>query len=110
MQEAVPEAFTSSETKPVQGVFIDGQIQLMKPDFIKTMDMFYKIQFANPINRYLKQHPHVIVVLAFDDYNNVPPSKSMTQLKRKQRVTDVLPFTDEVHVHASICFLHVVMS
>ena len=53
MKGIVKEAFTTESKPPnVRGVFIDGQIQLMKPQFITTMDLFYKIQFANIVNRY----------------------------------------------------------
>lgn len=52
MKGIVKEAFTSDANAPnLKGVFIDGQIQLMKPQFITTMDLFYRVQFANIINR-----------------------------------------------------------
>lgn len=105
MKGMVKEAFTPEPITPnLKGVFIDGQIQLMKPQFIDTMDLFFKIQFANIINRYLKDGPDdMVVVLAFDDYNNVPCAKSMTQMKRKQRVTDVLPFTETDEIPMREC-------
>ena len=54
MKGIVPEAFTPMPDAPnTKGVFIDGQIQLMKPQFITTMDLFYKVQFSNLINRYI---------------------------------------------------------
>ena len=53
MKGIVKEAFTPDSKPPnMRGAFIDGQIQLMKPLFITTMDLFYRIQFANLINRY----------------------------------------------------------
>ena len=45
----------------------------------------------------------MVVVLAFDDYNSVPAAKSMTQHKRKQRVVDVLPFTEADDVPTGAC-------
>lgn len=121
MKGVVPQAFTAKPTAPnIRGAFIDGQIQLMKPQFITTMDLFYRVQYANMINRWcththmhtLPPHPwttltppscryfkdgpdDMVVVLAFDDYNSVPAAKSMTQSRRKQRVVDVLPFTED---------------
>lgn len=96
MKGIVQEAFTSDSNTPnIRGAFIDGQIQLMKSQHVTTMDMFYNLQYARPINKYLKEGPDdMVVVLAFDDYNNVPEAKSMTQHKRKQKVVDVLPFTE----------------
>ena len=57
-----------------------------------------------PLRRYLKDGPDdMVVVLAFDDYNSVPAAKSMTQHKRKQRVVDVLPFTEADDVPTGAC-------
>lgn len=97
MKGVVPQAFTPAPFTPnTRGAFIDGQIQLMKPQFITTMDLFFRVQYANMINRYLKDGPDdMVVVLAFDDYNCVPAAKSMTQSRRKQRVVDVMPFSEE---------------
>jgi hypothetical protein len=97
MKGIVPQAFTQSANTPnLRGVVIDGQIQMMKPHFIKTMDMFYRIQYANVINRYTERGPDDLVcVLMFDDYTHTPESKAMTQHRRKARVTEVLPFTED---------------
>lgn len=45
----------------------------------------------------------MVIVLAFDDYNNVPSAKSMTQSRRKQRVVDVLPFTEKDDIPTGNC-------
>lgn len=105
MKGIVSPAFTEKPHTPnLKGVFIDGQIQLMKPNFIKTMDMFYKIQFANIVDRYFKHGPDdLVVVLAFDNYAYVPTSKSMTQTKRKMKVSEVLPFTQEDNLPTGSC-------
>ena len=105
MKGIAVEAFTAKACAPnLRGAFIDGQIQLMKPLFIDTMDLFFKVQFTNVINRYLSDgSPDMVVVLCFDDYNNVPSCKSMTQLKRKQRVVDVLPFTETDDIPSQKC-------
>ena len=105
MKGVVREAFTVEKNTPnLRGAFIDGQIQLMKSQFVTTMDMFYRIQFANIINKYLKEGTDdMVVVLAFDDYNNVPASKSMTQMRRKQRVVDALLFTEQDTIPTGNC-------
>lgn len=105
MKGTVREAFTTESNAPnIRGAFIDGQIQLMKSQYITTMDMFYRVQYGNMINRYFKDGPDdMIVILAFDDYNNVPDSKSMTQQKRKQKVEDILPFTENDNLPTGNC-------
>ena len=54
MKGVVREAFTADTRSMVpnmRGAFIDGQIQLMKPQFITTMDLFYRMQYGNMVNR-----------------------------------------------------------
>ena len=105
MKGMVGEAFTVHTNTPnLRGVFIDGQIQLMKSQHVVTMNMFYRIQYANMINRYFKEGPDdLVVVLAFDDYTSVPESKSMTQHKRKSRVVEVLPFSENDSIPTGNC-------
>jgi hypothetical protein len=56
------------------------------------------------VSRYLKDGPDdMVVVLAFDDYNNVPSAKSMTQSRRKQKVVNVLPFTEDDDIPTGPC-------
>jgi hypothetical protein len=95
MKRVAPSAFTAKAATPnLRGVFIDGQIQLMKGQHIHTMTQFYQAQFANVVNRYLDRDSRrdMTVVVAFDDYAHVPSCKSMTQSRRKQRVTQPLVF------------------
>lgn len=82
MKGAVPSAFSPKPDAPnLKGAIIDGQIQLMKGQHVTTMDMFYNLQFANPVNRFFQNGPDdMVVIVAFDDYNHVPASKSMTQV------------------------------
>lgn len=105
MKGIVPPAFTEKPCIPnLKGVIIDGQIQLMKPNFVNTMELFYKVQFINLIERYFQNGPDdLVVVLAFDNYAHVPTSKSMTQVKRKSKVAEVLPFTQEDHLPTGAC-------
>ena len=64
MKGVVREAFTAADAKSgsstipnMRGAFIDGQIQLMKPQFITTMDLFYRVQYGNMVNRYATPIP-----------------------------------------------------
>lgn len=82
----IPSLSPSSEYN-VKGSFIDGQIQLMKADGIRTWDQFFQVQYANPIVKFFKEGPEdMVVVLAFDNYNFVPKAKSMTQARRKVNI------------------------
>jgi len=85
LKEGVPHAFTSTlGVKPLT-VFIDGQINLMKADYIKTWKMFLEIQFLRKIDNAFAQGARV-VVLAFDNYKHVPTAKAMTQLQRCRHI------------------------
>ena len=77
-QDSLPE-------KTIHTVFIDGQIKLMKPDYIKTWDMFIHIQFVKIIQRHFDSGCKV-VVLGFDNYKYVPLSKAPTQRKRSKHM------------------------
>jgi hypothetical protein len=96
-----PNAFSPKLDAPnLQGAFIDGQIQLMKSDALRTWDQFFKVQYAVPIERFLKQGPDtMIVVLSFDDYTHVPASKSMTQTKRRAQTVPLKFEEDDVLPH-----------
>jgi hypothetical protein len=91
MKGEASEAFIPSLTPRneynVRGAFIDGQIQLMKADAIRSWDQFFHIQYAAGIQRFFKEGPDdMTVVLGFDNYKHVPSSKAMTQAKRKVNV------------------------
>lgn len=81
-----PSAFSRAipqGTFPV--VFIDGQIKLMKNAEIKTWKNYIERQFMFSVRRYFQNGAETVVV-AFDDYEHVPPSKGMTQMKRRKHV------------------------
>jgi hypothetical protein len=83
-----PRAFT--DVLPVRPdiVFVDGQIKLMKGDYITTWDGFIQSQFINTIENAFELGAHV-VVMGFDDYTHVPLCKNMTQSKRNRSVPAV---------------------
>lgn len=81
----VPRAFSTNKPAPADVVFIDGQVKLMKADYIKTWKLFVQKQFIDTIDRCFADGS-AVVVLAFDNYKHVPKSKHMTQRKRSQHV------------------------
>jgi len=84
----VPRAFADALPARPDIVFIDGQIKLMKGDFITTWDAFVQCQFINTIESAFALGAPV-VVMGFDDYAYVPRSKNMTQSKRNRSVPEV---------------------
>jgi hypothetical protein len=48
-----PEAFTPTPPLRPAAAFIDGQIQLMKPNGVLSWDQFVQYQFATPVRRML---------------------------------------------------------
>lgn len=74
-------AFSDTLQSYPEAVFIDGQIKLMKAEYIDTWNLFLEKQFVIPIQRHFNQGARV-VVLAFDNYAHVPVSKAPTQRKR----------------------------
>jgi hypothetical protein len=85
IKEGVPQAFTAEMPGKPYTVFIDGQINLMKADYIKTWKLFLEKQFTEKIRAAFALGARV-VVLAFDNYKHVPTAKNMTQLKRNRHV------------------------
>lgn len=81
-------AFTPLKQGSFQTVFIDGQIKLMKSSHIKTWKDYMDCQFAWSIRNYF-QGSVSTVVLAFDNYDYVPASKGMTQMKRRKHLPQV---------------------
>lgn len=65
--------------------FVDGQVKLMKPESIQTWGLFVQIQFIKSIEKLFALGAQT-VVLGFDNYNFVPCSKTMTQIKRNKYV------------------------
>ncbi len=91
-----PQGFTPDIPQtPVAG-FIDGQIKLMgfprSESGIPCWNHFLRSKFVTPIQRMWRQGAKV-VVLAFDDYANVPKAKAITQASRR-RNTPVMPFSE----------------
>lgn len=88
LKEHAPEAFTDALPHKPDVVFVDGQIKLMKGEYITTWDGFLRAQFVGTI-----EHAFTLgatcVVMAFDDYAHVPRSKNMTQSKRNRSVPAV---------------------
>lgn len=85
--DAFMPSLSPSSDYNVRGAFIDGQIQLMKADGIRTWDQFFQVQYANPILKLFKEGPEdMVVILGFDNYNFVPAAKAMTQAKRKLNI------------------------
>lgn len=77
--EAFVPSLNPSKDYNVKGAFIDGQIQLMKSDAIRTWEQFFQVQYAAPILRFFKDGPEdMTVVLGFDNYKHVPASKVCT--------------------------------
>jgi hypothetical protein len=85
-KEDVPHAFTPAIPFRARAVYVDGQIKLMQtsPSEPQTWDQFIHRQFARHLARHLERCDTVI--LAFDNYAEVPRAKSMTQLKRRRHL------------------------
>lgn len=98
LRENASEAFSHELASPVHASFIDGQIKLMKSDAVTQWHAFLHSQFVSVIMRHFQTYGASTVILAFDDKQNVPFAKSITQLKRRQGIqiidfdeNDVLP-------------------
>lgn len=99
IKKARPEAFTERLPAGVRPdvVFIDGQIKLMKAEFVKTWAQYLEFQFERVVKDAFSTGARV-VVLAFDNYKHVPTAKAPTQRRRTAAVaaldfdsTDDLP-------------------
>lgn len=98
-----PNAFTPNLASPSQKpevVFIDGQIKLMKAEFINTWELFFQVQFLNTVMNAFKTGAS-IVVLGFDNYAHVPASKAPTQRKRSSKL-ETMEFGPEDLLPSSI--------
>ena len=92
-KEDTPEAFTKHSPMRPDVVFVDGQIKLMQGsqgDPVTWDDYIYK-QFVRHLKKFFEQAK--TVVLAFDNYAEVPRAKCMTQIKRRKAIP-VIPFTE----------------
>lgn len=90
------EAFSDKLKFKPDLVFIDGQVKLMKAESINTWPTFLNVQFFSLIDKCFQWGADTIV-LGFDNYNHVPVSKTMTQIKRNKHVPDFkFNHTDEL--------------
>lgn len=81
LKRECPAAFQATLTTTPTTWFIDGQIKLMKGEWVNTWELFVQRQFLDTIDRAF-EHGAAVVVLGFDDYTHVPVCKSMTQRAR----------------------------
>jgi len=99
MKTEVPEAFTDDAPFQVRAGFIDAQIKLMSMPHEYEWDTFLLKQFRQPVESMFSSGADVVVV-AFDDYANVPRAKAITQAKRRQRLV-AINFTEQDELPAS---------
>lgn len=84
-----PSAFSAHlpQNANIRTVFIDGQIKLMKSDYVQCWKQFVRIQFISYIEQAFSNFNNEICVLAFDNYDFVPSAKGPTQrLRNKTKV------------------------
>jgi len=81
LKRECPSAFRPTLSMRPTTWFIDGQIKLMKGEWVNTWELFVQKQFVDTIDRAF-EHNASVVVLGFDDYTHVPLCKSMTQRAR----------------------------
>lgn len=84
LKRECPVAFDSTLQIQPTTWFIDGQIKLMKGEWVNTWELFIQRQFLDTIDRAF-EHGAAVVVLGFDDYTHVPLCKSMTQRARNAK-------------------------
>ena len=80
--------FTKQPPFHPQAVFCDGQIRLMRgfTQNLLTWDDYIYQQFHSHVAKFFRTTGVSTVILAFDDYANVPQAKSMTQIKRRKHI------------------------
>jgi len=88
MKTEVPDAFTEEPPFAPEAAFIDAQIKLMAMPHEFSWDVYLHRQFVLPIHQMYSLGSRV-VVLAFDDYANVPRAKAITQAKRREKITPI---------------------
>lgn len=82
MKQEVPEAFSDDAPFSPEAGFIDAQIKLMAMPHENDWDTFLMKQFVTPVHQMFGLGART-VILAFDDYDNVPRAKAITQAKRR---------------------------
>lgn len=93
-KEDTPHAFTKRNPFHPQATFVDGQIKLMQ-GFSReplTWDQFIFKQFTRHLQKWFEVSD--VVILAFDNYEHVPPAKCMTQAKRRKNIPEI-PFSEQ---------------
>jgi hypothetical protein len=93
-KEDHPHAFTKKNPFHPQATFVDGQIKLMQ-GFSReplTWDQFIFKQFTRHLQKWFEVSD--VVILAFDNYEHVPPAKCMTQAKRRRHIPEI-PFSEQ---------------
>ena len=94
MKQEVPSAFSPGIPFTPEVGFIDAQIKLMGMPRENSWDGFMSKQFVWPVRQMFRDGAGK-VILAFDDYANVPRAKSITQAKRIARLTPLAFGADE---------------
>lgn len=92
-KEDVPEAFTEKPQFRPTCAYSDGQIKLMQspPDRPMTWDDYVYNRF---VRHYLYYLEHLdTLIIAFDNYEQVPPAKCMTQTSRRKHIPPI-PFSE----------------
>jgi hypothetical protein len=84
-----PDAFTDNPLFRATAVFSDGQIRLMQspPSEPQTWDDYIYNRFVRYYGFFLKKVD--TLVIAFDNYQYVPPAKCMTQDSRRKHVPKI---------------------
>ena len=87
-KEEAPDAFTKNSPFHPKAVFCDGQIRLMRghQGEFTTWDTYIWQQFHAHVKKFYEMSMVSTVILAFDDYTNVPQAKCMTQIKRRRHL------------------------
>jgi len=90
-KEETPEAFTKHIPFQPRAVFCDGQIRLMRgyTQNLLTWDDYIYQQFQSHVSKFYRTVGASTVILAFDDYANVPEAKAMTQIKRRRHIPQI---------------------
>lgn len=96
MKRRVPHAFTKNLPFSPTVAYIDGMPLMMAGKHITKWDDLIRYNFCFPVKRFFKLGCET-VVLAFDDYKYVPPSKSITQCNRAKNKAP-FEFNDRQHL------------
>ena len=84
MKSESPEAFTPDAPFSPKVAYLDGMPLLMASNSTRRWEDLVRWNFGKPVQRFFSMGTKV-VVLAFDDYEHVPPSKAITQANRSKK-------------------------